>query len=508
MARRLLLMPRRLRGEKSRFGGATPRRATRLAVVASLAVASVLWGAGAASAATAPSGYGTMTVSPQSATAGQTLTQLTFSFLIGDNGHDYPAGSSISIAVPTGWTAPTMTAGAAGVTSATGTTSCQPSGVSVSGMTITIALANGCNGAGSGTTQITIRYGGGTSGSGVTPTVAGTNTFVTSSKSGGSAAANFTTSPTVTVNAGAASQLIFTSAPSGATQAGSTFANQPVVKAADANGNTVTTYTGAVALSAAGTGTPGSLTCSGPGGLTATASSGVATFSGCYMTGAGSYSLNATDGALKGTTSGTFTVTAAAPGRLALLQQPSNTVVNAVMSPGVKVQVQDSYGNPTSTSGTSITLTASGGVAFSGSLTASTDSTGTATFTLTPTHTAIGATLTGAATVSGTNISTGASTSFNVSVKVTTSANALSDSAADAGGSGVASVSYYYCTGFAATCPSTGRTLIGTSTTPGTFALAWTGQPSNGSYTVVAVATDNVGNVGATSPGTPVTVSN
>jgi hypothetical protein len=225
------------------------------------------------------------------------------------------------------------------------------------------------------------------------------------------------------------------------------------------------------------------------------------------MTIAGSYTMKATSGTLSSATNPAFTVANAAASKLAFVKGPSDAFVGTAMSPAVTIQVQDQYNNPVS--GISVTLTPSSNVTFGTGLAATTDSSGLATFgNLTATHTAIAATVTGSATVSGTNLSTGTSTTFNVSVKVTTSANALGDSAADAGGSGVASVSYYYCTGFAATCAAAGRTLIGTSTTAGTFALAWTGQPANGAYTVIAVATDNVGNVSSGSAGTPVSVSN
>jgi hypothetical protein len=56
--------------------------------------------------------------------------------------------------------------------------------------------------------------------------------------------------------------------------------------------------------------------------------------------------------------------------------------------------------------------------------------------------------------------------------------------------SGVASVSYYYCAGSACT-PSV---LIGTSTTSPSYSLTWNSQPADGTYQVLARATDNAGN--------------
>ena len=92
----------------------------------------------------------------------------------------------------------------------------------------------------------------------------------------------------------------------------------------------------------------------------------------------------------------------------------------------------------------------------------------------------------------------------------------LTDAATDPGypttGSGVQYVQYYYCstpnfTSLACT-PSTPN-LIGTSSNVSPYSVTWTGQPTNGDYVVVAIATDNVLNADATpSTSIPVTVSN
>jgi hypothetical protein len=66
-------------------------------------------------------------------------------------------------------------------------------------------------------------------------------------------------------------------------------------------------------------------------------------------------------------------------------------------------------------------------------------------------------------------------------------------SAADNGGSGVKSVAYYYCAG----SPCVPSTLIGSSTTGPGYAVTWSAEPADGTYTVAAKATDNVGNVSA-----------
>ena len=83
----------------------------------------------------------------------------------------------------------------------------------------------------------------------------------------------------------------------------------------------------------------------------------------------------------------------------------------------------------------------------------------------------------------------------------------LTDAATDAG-SGVASVSYYYCAGATGSCTS-GDALAATSTTSaGNFSVStavWT-TAADGPYRIVAVATDNAGNVSAPSAITVITV--
>ncbi len=65
---------------------------------------------------------------------------------------------------------------------------------------------------------------------------------------------------------------------------------------------------------------------------------------------------------------------------------------------------------------------------------------------------------------------------------------ALAGSGSDAG-SGVASVSYYYCAG----PPCSPSTLIGTSPTGPTYSVTWNSQPADGDYQVLARVTDAAG---------------
>jgi hypothetical protein len=78
----------------------------------------------------------------------------------------------------------------------------------------------------------------------------------------------------------------------------------------------------------------------------------------------------------------------------------------------------------------------------------------------------------------------------------------LTATASDAG-SGVASVSYYYCAGTGCT-PST---LIGTSSTGPNYSITWSAQPADGPYVLQARATDVAGNVGS-SANRSVTIDN
>ena len=80
---------------------------------------------------------------------------------------------------------------------------------------------------------------------------------------------------------------------------------------------------------------------------------------------------------------------------------------------------------------------------------------------------------------------------------------AVSAAPTDAG-SGVAQVEFRYCAGFSCTFAS--GTSIGIDTVSA-YSVAWNGQPLNGTYTIVARATDNVGNTTDSSTVT-VTVSN
>lgn len=203
------------------------------------------------------------------------------------------------------------------------------------------------------------------------------------------------------------------------------------------------------------------------------------------------------------TTSPTVTVVAGAANRVAFVQGPANAAAGVAM--GVTARLQDQYGNPVATSGTTITLTPSQGVINAGAT--ATTSAGVATFNAVINTAVLGITLT--ASAPGLTPSA-ASTAFDVTVTVAAGAAALTSGPTDGAGAGVRSVSYYYCTGYSGDCiASTPWTLIGSSTNAtSSFAVTWTSLPVNGPYRVALVATDNVTNSSGPSLSIPVTVAN
>ena len=172
-------------------------------------------------------------------------------------------------------------------------------------------------------------------------------------------------------------KLAFSVQPTNAlTQATITPAVQVAVQ--DSNGNVVTNATNPVTLALTGG--------SGLGGtLTVTPQNGIATFSDLSLSTAGSYTLSATSSGLTSATSSSFTITAPggggspSPVTLAFLQQPSNALTGATISPAVQVAVKDSNGNIVATATNPVTLTLVGGTGLGGTLTVAAQN-GIATF--------------------------------------------------------------------------------------------------------------------------------
>lgn len=305
-------------------------------------------------------------------------------------------------------------------------------------------------------------------------------------------------SNSVTVSAGAATKLAFTQQPPATGIAGSPLTSFQVT-VQDAVGNTVSA-TDTIALSIA----------TGPAGATFAAGSttsvaavaGVATFSAVKLNAVGSYTFTATDTSRTLTTATSSPATilsAAAASKLVFVQGPTEVFAGSTFAPAITVQAQDQFGNPVA--GVTVTLSSSAGPLDAGA-SATTDSSGLASFGSAQINTAAtGLTL----TATSTGLTAATSGTFDVAVRVTNGIP-LTDAAADTG-SGVQTVSYYYCPGLTGAC--TNGTLIGTASTPGNgYLLSWTGQPANGAYRLVAVASDNVSNVSSPSASIPIRISN
>jgi hypothetical protein len=163
------------------------------------------------------------------------------------------------------------------------------------------------------------------------------------------------------VTVGPAAQFVFTTQPGGGAVSNTAFPTQPVVAAADAGGNAVTSYAGTVTLSILNG--PAGATLSGCAG---TLSRGVTTFTGCKLDKAGSYVLRASDRTISGD-SASFTVVAGAATRLVFSTQPGGGATGGSAFPTQPVvTAQDAAGNTaTSYSGT-VTLSIVSGTGTSG----------------------------------------------------------------------------------------------------------------------------------------------
>lgn len=398
-------------------------------------------------------------------------------------------GSSVTVTFASGFTVATMPP----VTLGTGFSNCSSTATTTSSRVVTVTLASSggtCSLPNGTAAQLTI-------GSVTNPTA---GTYAASSFSAGTSKDNAASPLSAVVIFGTASKLAFTTQPAG-TVSGTAFTTQPVVTVQDSGGRTVANDTSSVTLTiTSGTGTAGaSLTCTtNP----KAAASGVASFAGCRIDKAGTgYTLTATDGTLTAAVSNSFTVGTGAAAKLAFTQNPAESAAGSAITPTVTVQLQDQFGNPVSAGGITVTLSSSAGP-LDGGASATTSATGLASFGSAQINTAAtGLTL----TATSTGLTAATSGTFDVVVQVSNGIP-LTDAAADAG-SGVKTVSYYYCPGLIGTCAN--GTLIGSASTPGnSYLFTWTGQPANGAYRLVAVASDNVSNASSPSASIPIRIFN
>ena len=182
-----------------------------------------------------------------------------------------------------------------------------------------------------------------------------------------------TSTSIVIVPAGAA-QLAYLQQPS-PVLAGAIITPPVTVSVRDAYGNTLTTSGTPVSIAlTSGTGTLG-------GTLTRNTAAGVSTFDDLHIDLVGTKILAATSGTLTAARSNSFTVASLGVKSIAFLQQPTNTVAGAPITPPVTLQLRDSLGNNVAAANLPVTLAISAGTCtLGGTLTQPTDTSGKATF--------------------------------------------------------------------------------------------------------------------------------
>jgi hypothetical protein len=166
-----------------------------------------------------------------------------------------------------------------------------------------------------------------------------------------------------------AAQLVFNGEPPSTASSGTPFGSVSV-SVEDGSGHVVTSDSSTVTLSLTPAG--GGLSCSSTNHVQA--SSGVATFSGCDITGpAGSYTLTAGDsnGSVAGATSSAITLGAGAAGKLMFTGEPPSTASSGTPFGSGSVSVEDAAGNVVTTDNSTVTLTLSSGSTAGGALTCS-----------------------------------------------------------------------------------------------------------------------------------------
>jgi hypothetical protein len=171
--------------------------------------------------------------------------------------------------------------------------------------------------------------------------------------------------------------LVVTAQPPGGVTAGSGFGL--TVTAEDSSGNLDSSFNGTVTVALASD--PGGATLGGT--LTATASQGVASFSGLTLTKAASgYMLQVSSSGVSGATTSAFTITSAAASKLVIQTQPSATATaGQPFAPQPVIAEEDQYGNlETDDSSSVVTAALNSGVGPLQGTTTATVSGGVATF--------------------------------------------------------------------------------------------------------------------------------
>ena len=173
------------------------------------------------------------------------------------------------------------------------------------------------------------------------PTAAATPTRAISS--GAAAAIRKGSAPLTPVIVRTAAKPAFTTAPSPATTSGIAFATQPIVTVQDSAGNTVTTDTSSVTLTMTNL-AGATLRCdSNP----EVARLGIASFAGCTIDKAGTYTLTASDGILTAATSTSVNIVPGVPAAVtAVLGSDQSAVVGREFAGPLVARVTDANDNP------------------------------------------------------------------------------------------------------------------------------------------------------------------
>jgi hypothetical protein len=217
--------------------------------------------------------------------------------------------------------------------------------------TVTLAVSSGAAGFASGSTTSAAAVNGVATFSNLVLDTAGSYTLgatdgsLTAAKSTG-----------ITVNPAAATQAVILQTPSTGT-AGQALVPTLQIALKDQFGNVVTSNTSALTVSVV----------SGPAGFaggsttSVAAVNGVATFSNLIFNTAGTFTVKVSDGSLTSVTSGNITIKAAAASKLAFTQTPASGTAGVALSPGIKVSVEDAYGNVITSNTSKITLVVNSG---------------------------------------------------------------------------------------------------------------------------------------------------
>jgi len=185
------------------------------------------------------------------------------------------------------------------------------------------------------------------------------------------------TSGTITVLPRSTQSMIINTQPSDTVAAGTPFPRQPIIFLKDQFGNKVTSddTTQVTAVISSGM---GSLS----GTVTKMATNGEISFSDLYATIADTVTLKFESSGLSSLTSNEIVILPASAADLKYIQQPSNTAPNGTITPPVKLQLLDNYGNEVHQSGITVSISASNSSFFknSSTLSVTTDAKGIATF--------------------------------------------------------------------------------------------------------------------------------